>query len=132
MTNGASEILRLLELELDILEKGGAGRSARDPRKREPVFEHTVTCINHWLVPGHDTECCDGCVLLDFVPEKFRAETTPCHFIPLDEKGSTIAELDRTEGDEELVETVKAWLRSTIARLKAESQAGGKAPEVEY
>jgi hypothetical protein len=80
------------------------------------MFYHSLVCINHWLVPGHESECHEDCVLMDFVPKDRASESLPCHFIPLNEAGETA---DSLRGNQEGLEAaVKQWLRKTIAELK--------------
>jgi hypothetical protein len=113
-----SDLIRLLETELDFLEAGGYASPAGQPRKEPPMFLHSVVCINHWFVPGHKPECHDDCVLLQAVPDEHRAAGLPCHFIQLNDAGDTVASLE-AQGDRERLETeVKNWLRRTIERLK--------------
>jgi hypothetical protein len=61
---------------------------------------------------------CHQCLLWDFVPEEYRTEDVPCHHIPLNRQGITIATPGQTE--EELRENVKHWLKRTIARIEAD------------
>jgi len=44
-------------------------------------------------------------------------EDVPCHHIPLNREGTTIA---TAQSEEELRENVKHWLKRTIARIEAE------------
>jgi hypothetical protein len=61
------------------------------------------------------------CVLMSFVPNEHRHDTLPCHHIPLNEKGETIASLAT---DRDKVEPVlRGWLVKTIDKLQA---AGSK------
>ena len=56
------------------------------------------------------------CVLLGFVPNEHKHETLPCHHIPLNEKGETIASL---QTDRDKVEPVlRNWLVRTIEKLQ--------------
>jgi hypothetical protein len=119
-----SEMIRLLEAELELIEGGGCGLPAGQPMAERPMFFHSLVCINHWQVPDHGDECHDNCVLLDAVPEQHRDEKLPCHFIPLNPSGETVRTLEQQGDPERTQEEVKKWLRATIAGLKAE-------PEVE-
>lgn len=123
-----TDLIRLLEAELDFIEGGGYAPRAGEAEPRPP-FYHSLICINHWLVPGHESECHDDCVLLGAVPERHRNESLPCHFIPLNNAGDTVKSL---EGDRErLEEAVKEWLRETIRRLRNGEDPLGKV-EVRY
>jgi hypothetical protein len=44
----------------------------------------------------------------------------PCHHIPINQKGATLASLDEGYNQIELEESVKTWLRNTIQRLEKE------------
>jgi hypothetical protein len=112
------DLLRLLEAELDFIEGGGYGQPAGEPAKEKPMFYHSLACINHWLVPGHESECHDDCALLRFVPEKHRGESLPCHFIVLNAAGDTVKSLEESGDRERLEQEVKQWLRNAIAWLK--------------
>ena len=61
---------------------------------------------------------CHECLLYDFVPEQYRTDDVPCHHIPLNKQGDTVAQPQQSE--EELRENVKHWLKRTIARIEAE------------
>ena len=61
------------------------------------------------------------CPLMDFVPEEFRSEATPCRHIPLTEKGESLDRLYRTRKKHETDVAVKTWLGSAIARLESVS-----------
>lgn len=57
------------------------------------------------------------CVLMSFVPNEHRHDTLPCHHIPLNEQGETIASLAT---DRDKVEPVlRNWLVRTIEKLQA-------------
>lgn len=106
----------MLEQELDVLEKGGYSSSAGTHRQPAKVFEDSLACINHWLVPGHDPQECNGCVLLDFVPPEKRSARHACRFIPLNARGDTVESLTAKDPDR-LEEAVRGWLKSTIEKL---------------
>jgi hypothetical protein len=118
-----SNLIRLLEAELDLIENGGYESPAGHPDVKRPLFDRSVSmaCINHWEVPGHEADCHEDCVLLDAVPNGKRGEKMPCHHIPLNAAGETVDSLEATAGRERAQEEVKRWLRQEIARLKQES-----------
>jgi hypothetical protein len=119
MARDNANLIRLLEAELDVIEGGGYGRAAGQPVGDKPIFDNSLVCINHWLVPGHKPDCCEDCILLEAVPEKYKSEQHPCQFIPLNRKGDTAKSLEEEGDRDRLVEEVKTWLRTTIQRLKA-------------
>jgi hypothetical protein len=128
-----SELIRLLEAELDLIESGGYESPAGHPELKRPLFDRSVSmaCINHWEVPGHEKDCHEDCVLLDSVPLANRGEKMPCHHIPLNDKGDTVNTLEAKAGRERTQEEVKRWLRRKIAQLKRESSSDNE-KEVRY
>src|SRR4051812_36271005 len=83
--------LEVLQFELDFVQQGGYGRPVQQPRKQRVPFVDSPSCLN--FLESRREHACDGCVLIDFVPESDREKTTPCHYIPLDAKGRTVASL---------------------------------------
>jgi len=120
------DMIALLETELGIIEAGGYGRSPRsrlteaDPWKPKSMFQYSVACINHWEDPDHPPDTCEGCILLDFVPEPYKNAEVPCHHIPLNEAGETVTSLEQTGDQERLEKAVADWLRRTLRKLKEE------------
>jgi hypothetical protein len=111
MAKDHRDILEVLKAELDFIEKGGYGRSVRTPWKPTSIFQDSLTCIN-FGDPARSRPC-DECLLMEFVPPASRSESVPCHCIPLSQSGETVESLVEQEGQEELEESVKAWLRKT-------------------
>src|SRR5512146_3273276 len=93
MADDDRDLLEVLKFELSFLEHGGYGRSVRTPWKPTSMFEDSLTCLN-FGDPEH-THPCDECLLFHFVPENSRNENVPCHHIVLNQKGDTLASLDR-------------------------------------
>ena len=60
------------------------------------------------------------CSLVQFVPQKFRGEATPCRHIQLNEQGETLHTLYTTAGAAEVKIAVRNWLISAIARLDSD------------
>ena len=143
MTQNRQEALALLnalKLQLHFCEEGGyqtlrgrlpARASENDPmtmplfeeRKREPrrefsVFQDSPSCLNYGL-PEREHPC-SGCWLLDFVPAERRAEAVPCHHIPLNERGTTVASLGGPADAPDVQQAVRGWLRRTIQQLEGE------------
>ena len=131
MATDKAELIRLLEAELDYIEGGGYAPHSGEPEKTQPMFFHSPICINHWLIPDHEKECHDDCVLMKLVPEPHKSEAQPCHYIPLNEAGDTVATLERKGNQAQLEEAVKSWLRTTLQQLKAGEHPLGE-PDVKY
>jgi hypothetical protein len=111
------ETLNLLKQELDFLERGGYGGAL--PWKPVSMFLDSPSCPNR-LDAGHSTPC-EQCWLYQFVPEQFRAEAAPCHFITLNRDGESIHSMTRQYTLVEVEEALRGWLRAEIRRLE---QAG--------
>ncbi|HEY3025602.1 MAG TPA: hypothetical protein VGJ55_05595 [Pyrinomonadaceae bacterium] len=130
MAKDNRDILEVLQEELSFVEEGGYGRSVRTPWKAKSAFQDSLTCINYaYPEKAHP---CNKCHLIDFVPDERRSEEVPCHFIPLNESGDTIDNLEAKD-QQKLEEALKAWLRSKIkeietSRLAEEGRAKGSAP----
>ena len=118
MPQDERDILEALKAELDHIEKGGYGRSVRTPQTPTSVFRDSLTCLNYGY--PYRAHPCAECLLHDFVPDAERAESVPCHHIPLDAEGETVEELELADNQQLLEEKVKAWLRARISELEAE------------
>jgi hypothetical protein len=116
MSDDKRDVLEVLRYELNFLEQGGYGNWYSTPWGPASVFQDSLTCPNH----GDPTRphACHECFLYDFVPEEYRTDDVPCHHIPLNRNGVTIATPNQTE--EELRENIKHWLKRTIARIEAD------------
>ena len=121
------EIIDQLKLERDILRNGGYGRSVRTPWKPTKLFRDSVTCLNFdEPVKSHP---CNECFLWEWVPEDHRAEDIPCHFIPLNERGESIASLEDAEDRDEAEKALLGWLDSLLGHLEAKLVAEKKAEQ---
>lgn len=110
-------LLDVLKFELEFLEQGGYGRLPRESWRARFVFEDSPTCMNF---NSKDHEPCSECLLMQFVPEDARKEQTPCIHIPLSPAGETLESLYGTGTQQEIEETLAAWLRMTIHQLEVE------------
>jgi hypothetical protein len=117
------DLLDVLKFELNLLEKGGYGRSPREPWRGWLVFEDSPTCMNYDR--KQNPEPCLECVLMKLVPPEARSEQVPCRHIPLTKSGETLDSLYRYGDESEIEETVRAWLRNTIEHLERERAASG-------
>ena len=124
MENDDRDILEVLKFELQFLEQGGYGRSVRTPWKATSMFQDSLSCLN-FGEPSRPHPC-DECLLMQFVPPDSQNENVPCHHIPLNEKGHSIENLERSYNQAELEEALKKWLKATIQRI--EQERAQKAP----
>lgn len=118
MQRDERDLLEVLKFELNFLEKGGYGRSPREPWRPQFIFEDSPTCMNYDCKEHPDP--CSNCVLMQLVPPECRAEKIPCRHIPLDASGQTLDSLYRCEDQHKIEETVGNWLQSAIERLEEE------------
>jgi hypothetical protein len=130
MQKDERDLLDVLKFELEFLEKGGYGRSPREPWRPQFVFEDSPTCMNYDC--KEDPGPCSDCVLTQLVPPERRSEKIPCRHISFNALGETLDSLYRYEDQHEIEEKVGKWLRATIERLEEERKAvprdGGKQP----
>lgn len=110
------EIIEGLKLQRSVLKDGGYGRSVRTPWKETQLFRDSLTCLN--FDEPSMKHACNECLLWDWVPTEHRTDEIPCHFIPLNEKGESIASLEGAADRELAEQTLLEWLDSTISRLE--------------
>jgi hypothetical protein len=110
------DLLDVLEAELGFLEKGGYGRSPREPWRQPLIFEDSPSCMNY------DTKAdpgpCSDCILMQLVPPQFRGKQIPCRHIPFNASGETLDSLSLNSNQFEIEEVFGNWLRTIIATLQ--------------
>jgi len=116
MAKDDRDILELLKEELDFIEKGGYGRSVRTPWNPKSAFQDSLTCINYGY--PYRAHPCNECHLLDFVGPEHQDAEVPCHFIPLNEAGETIEDLESEDNQAKLERQVRDWLRARIKEIE--------------
>jgi len=120
MRKDERDLLEVLRLERDFLEKGGY-QSSRNSWRPHFIFEDSPTCINYDC--KESPRPCTDSVLMHLVPPERRLEKFPCRHIPLDASGQTLDSLYRYCDQQEVEGTVGQWLRATIGRLEEERRA---------
>ena len=118
MAKDDRDVLELLKDELDFIEKGGYGRSVRTPWLQKSTFQDSLTCINYGY--PYRAHPCNECHLLDFVSPQHHGAEVPCHFIPLNEAGETIEDLEAEDNEAKLERKVKDWLRARVKDIEEE------------
>ncbi|HXD33762.1 MAG TPA: hypothetical protein VN643_21760 [Pyrinomonadaceae bacterium] len=116
MTKDDRDILELLKEELAFIEQGGYGRSVRTPWLPKSAFQDSVTCINY--ADSNRTHPCSDCHLIDFVGTEHLSEDIPCHYIPLNEAGETIEDLEAEGNQAKLESTLKQWMKTKIKQIE--------------
>lgn len=116
MPKDVHDLLQILRYELNYVEQGGFDRD-RALLGTESPFRGTIACINFDdPIQAHE---CRECLLAEFVPQNKLSEDIPCHYIPLNAAGETIAGLIAKNEQGHMEDALKDWLRATIARLEA-------------
>lgn len=118
MSNDDRDILELLKEELDFIEKGGYGRSVRTPWKPKSAFQDSLTCVNYGY--PYRAHPCNECHLLDFVSPEHHGKEVPCHYIPLNDDGETIEDMEAEGNQAKLERKVKGWLCARIKEIEKE------------
>jgi hypothetical protein len=113
-------LLDVLRFELRFLDAGGYEPSVRQPRLEKEVFLDSPSCINY-ADPARSRPCTE-CALLDFVPENKRNEENPCHHIPFDERGDSIANMGGSATKPHVQTTFRGWLVKMIETLETSKQ----------
>ena len=116
MTKDDRDILELLREELAFVEQGGYGRSVRTPWLPKSAFQDSLTCINY--ADPDRSHPCSECHLIDFVGPEHLSENVPCHYIPLNDAGETIEDLEAQDNQAHLERTLKQWMRSKIKQIE--------------
>ena len=114
MAKDDRDILELLKDELDFIEKGGYGRSVRTPWQPKSAFQDSLTCINYGY--PYRAHPCNECHLLDFVSPEHHGAEVPCHYIPLNEAGETIEDLEAEDNEAKLEQGLETGF---VPRLKS-------------
>ena len=118
MVKDDRDILELLKQELAFIEQGGYGRSVRAPWLPKSIFQDSLSCLNFGY--PYRAHPCTECCLLDFVASDDRSQPVPCHFIPLNDTGVTIEELEMEGNEAKMTAAVKGWLQGKISQIEAE------------
>jgi hypothetical protein len=116
MTKDDRDILELLKEELAFIEQGGYGRSVRTPWLPKSAFQDSLTCINY--ADPNRSHPCSECHLIDFVGPEHLSAGVPCHYIPLNDAGETIEDLEAEGNQAKLEATLKQWMRAKIKQIE--------------
>ncbi len=122
MKHEKREIIEKLKLEAGIIRDGGYNPSVRTPHDQPRIFRDSVSCLNVGLEVKK--EPCDDCMLIKYVPSSLRDKENPCHLIPLNDKGDTVASLEAAGDRDKLQEALLSWLDKTISEEESEDARG--------
>lgn len=120
MAKSHPDTLKMLKQELAFLD--GRGYGGRQPWRPVSVFLDSPSCRNR-LDTERAFKCAD-CWLYRYVPERFRQEAAPCHFISLNQDGESVHTMTRQCAPGEVEDALRAWLVGEIARLEALERSG--------
>jgi hypothetical protein len=123
MTQDLRDVLQVLRFELNYLEQGGFERD-RVLLGVESPLRGTFACIN--FDDPLRAHACRECQLYQFVPEDKRTQEFPCHHIPLNDSGETVAELIEKHDPGRMVTALESWLRNTIQQLGVRQDSNGE------
>jgi len=116
-----SRTLHLVSCEFLFLNSGGYGHPFRSHWRPTLIFRDSPICLN--FDSGAPVQPCERCPLFQFIPEDKRNCRIPCHFIPLNERGETIALMYQSGTQEKLDTAVRGWLEATIKKLEREEKS---------
>jgi hypothetical protein len=116
MSDSKQETLKFLKQELAYLERGGYGGAM--PWRPVSIFLDSPSCPNR--LDSERSTPCPECWLYAFVPEQFRSELNPCHFIELNKDGESVHSMTRQYTPAEAEQAVRSWLNKEIRRLEQE------------
>jgi hypothetical protein len=112
-------LLHLLSKELGFFNAGGYGQTFRSEWRPTLLLRDSPSCINY-SESGRPNPCRE-CPLFLLVPSDKKDKLVPCHYIPLDDRGTTIAELYARGSQESLDRLYRSWLKDTTQKFKKTS-----------
>lgn len=118
MPNDERDLLKVLQAELEFVERGGYRKTARAPWRPHFIFQDSPTCLN--FDPTAKPRDCADCVLTQLIPESASEKKVPCRFIKLNKAGDTIDSLYRYGNHDELEAALTKWLKDAIRKLETE------------
>ncbi len=118
------DTIEYLKLERGILKDGGYGASVHTPRKVERIFRDSISCLN--LGEEVKRHPCSECKLWEYVPADHKEEDIPCHFIPLNAQGESVASLEEKGDRSRAEEMLLHWLDTTIHQLEEKLAQGAR------
>jgi hypothetical protein len=108
-------LLQLVTKELGFFNAGGYGRSFRSQWRPTLLLRDSPACINYGDTGRQDP--CSECPLFSLIPRDKKGELIPCHSIPLNESGVTIARLYAKGSQDSLDRLYQNWLQDIIRKL---------------
>ena len=113
---GPNLLLQALKTELDFFDAGGYGRPFRSEWRPTLLLRDSPACVNYNSREWQSS--CRQCPFFSLVPRANRNAVVPCHHIPLDARGNTVAKLYRTGTQKELDERYRDWLSALTREIE--------------
>jgi|ERR1043166_48266 hypothetical protein len=110
-----NRLLQLLTKEIGFFHAGGYGRRFRSQWRPTLLLRDSPACINYGDT-GQQNPCRE-CPLFSLIPADKKDEVVPCHSIPLNESGVTIAWLYTQGSQDSLDRLYQNWLQEIIKKL---------------
>jgi hypothetical protein len=109
-------LLQALRTELAFFDAGGYGRPFRSEWRSTLLLRDSPVCIDYHSA-GRQTSC-RQCPFFSLVPAAKQNTAVPCHHIPLDGRGNTVASIYRAGTQKELDERYRDWLSALTLGIK--------------
>ena len=110
-------LLWALKRELAFFDAGGYGQPFRSEWRPTLLLRDSPSCPNY-NATGQQTSC-RQCPFFSLVPPASLDALVPCHQIPLDTRGNTIAGLYRTVTQKELDQHYHNWLCALTREIES-------------
>lgn len=114
-------VLQALHNEIAFFDSGGYGKKFRSNWRPTLLLRDSPACINY-RDPSR-TNPCRECLLFYFVPPDQQDRWLPCHYIPVNREGETIADFYARGSQELLDRHYRKWLQARIRDIA--TQRGG-------
>jgi len=105
---GRRQLLQALKRELGFFDAGGYGRQFRSQWRPTLLLRDSPLCINYSSTGRQ--HACSECQFFSLVPPAGQSALLPCHQIPLDASGTTIAGLYKKGTQTTLDQRYRDWL----------------------
>ena len=116
-----SELLLLtLKRELAFFDADGYGQPFRSEWRPTLLLRDSPSCLN-FNATGRQIPC-RQCPFFSMVPTANQDAMIPCHHIPLDQRGHTVARLYRTATQKELDQHYHNWLCALTREIEGSSK----------
>lgn len=114
-----SLLLQALRTEIGFFDAGGYGRTFRSKWRPTLLLRDSPACANY-NDSGRQNPC-SQCPMFSLVPLNKKDRLVPCHFIPLNKQGRTIAWFYEHGSQESLDWQYRIWLEDVTNALKTSS-----------